>query len=382
MKTVIREDMHPVSNGRVEELHPDADPTMTRAAREERAAWRLDHLDAWLRGLGELDHHDPEYEYDVAHEYEDDWTTDPDYGIAGVDLCEYDKDGMIILPDPRAGRVQHGTSDTVCDALGNRVEIETHVHYRLPGAERGRRRRVKRVRPDLMVLPPALELPPEEDLDPDDKPDRTLRLHEGDPAPELVLEILSEGGALRDLDEKRQLYAHLGVAEYLVYDLGGKRAPGSPAELLVFRLANGVYRRIDSDPAMSEPDGGVDAYWSEVFGTHIRMQPDRWRPRFQWYDPVQGRWRDRETDTKDRIRAEGREAGRGEERVEAAIDVMREFLASELAPAYLDRIEAVWRKDGPPMDAFRRIRAVQRTPHEWRSLLQIPDDDFGPEQMQ
>ena len=378
MKTVIREDMHPVSNGRVEELHPDADPTMTRAAREERAAWRLDHLDAWLRGLGELDHHDPEYEYDVAHEYEDDWTTDPDYGVAGVDLCEYDKDGMIILPDPRAGRVQHGTSDTVCDALGNRVEIETHVHYRLPGAERGRRRRVKRVRPDLMVLPPALELPPEEDLDPDDKPDRTLRLHEGDPAPELVLEILSEGGALRDLDEKRQLYAHLGVAEYLVYDLGGKRAPGSPAELLVFRLANGVYRRIDSDPAMSEPDGGVDAYRSEVFGTHIRMQPDRWRPRFQWYDPVQGRWRDRETDTRDRIRAEGRE----EERVEAAIGVMREFLASELAPAYLNRIEAVWRKDGPPMDAFRRIQAVQRTPHEWCSLLQIPDDDFGPEQVQ
>ena len=374
MTTVIREDMHPVSNGRVEELHPDADPTMTRVAREERAAWRLDHLDAWLRDLGELDHHDPEYEYDVAHEYEYDWTTDPDYGVAGVDLCEFDEDGVIILPDPRAGRVQYGMCDTVCDALGNRVEIETHAHYRPPGVGRGgRRRRTKRVRPDLMVLPPALELPPEEDLDPDDKPDRTLRLHEGDPAPELVLEILSEGGAFRDLDEKRQLYAYLGVAEYLVYDLGGKRASGSPAELLMFRLADGVYRRIDPDPAMSEPAGGADAYRSEVFGTHIRMQPDRWRPRFQWYDPVQGRWRDRETDIRDRIRAEGRE----EERVEAAIGVMREFLGSELAPAYLDRIEAAWRKDGPPMDAFRCIRAVQRTPHEWRSLLQIPDNDFG-----
>ena len=378
MKTAIREDMHPASNGRVGELHPDADPTMTRAAREERAAWRLDHLDAWLRGLEVLDHQDPEYEYDVAHEYEYDWTTDSDYGVAGVDLCEYDEDGMIVLPDTRAERVRHGTCDTVCDALGNRVEIETHVHYRLPGAGRGRSRRVKRVRPDLMVLSPPLELPPEEDLDPDDKPDHTLRLHEGDPAPELVLEILSEGGALRDLDEKRQLYAHLGVAEYLVFDLGGKRAPGSQAELLVFRLADGAYRRIDSDPAMSEPDGGADAYWSEVFGTHIRMQPDRWRPRFQWHDPVQGRWRDRETDTQDRIRAEGRE----EERVAAAIGVMREFLGSELAPAHLDRIEVVWRKDGPPMDAFRRIRAVQRTPREWRSLLQIPDNDLGSEQVQ
>ena len=77
MKTAIREDMHPASNRRVGKLHPDADPTMTRAAREERAAWRLDHLDAWLRGLEALDHQDPEYEYDVAHEYEYDWTTDP-----------------------------------------------------------------------------------------------------------------------------------------------------------------------------------------------------------------------------------------------------------------------------------------------------------------
>gem|GEM_PF-4259386 len=34
------------------------------------------------------------------------------------------------------------------------------------------------------------------------------------------------------------------------------------------------------------------------------------------------------------------------------------------------------------MDAFRRIRVVQRTPREWRSLLQIPDNGFGSEQVQ
>ncbi|MDE0673190.1 MAG: Uma2 family endonuclease [Caldilineaceae bacterium] len=379
---VIRERTQAVPNGRVGELPPDADPTMTRAAREKRAAWRLEHLDAWFRGLEELDHHDPEYDYDVAHEYEDDWTTDPDYGVAGVDLCEFDEDGVIILPDPRAGRIQYRMCDTACDALGNRVEIETHVHYRPPGAGRGGRRRVKRVRPDLMVLPSALELPPEEDLDPDDKPDRALRLHEGDPPPELVLEILSEGGAQRDLDEKLRLYTDLGVVEYLVYDLGGKRTPGSKVELLVFRLTDGAYRRLDPDPAMSASNGDVDAYWSNVFGTHIRMQPDRWRPRFQWYDPVQGRWRDRETDEQHRIRAQGREEGREEERGAAAISVMREFLESKLAPAHLDRIEAVWRRDGPPTDAFRRIRAVQRTPDAWGSLLRIPDDDIGSERRQ
>ena len=193
-----------------------------------------------------------------------------------------------------------------------------------------------------------------------------------------MLEILSEGGAQWDLDEKLRLYADLGVVEYLVYDLGGKRTPGSKVELLVFRLTDGAYRGLDPDPALSASDGEVDAYWSDVFGTHIRMQPDRWRPRFQWYDPVQGRWRDRETDEQHRIRAEGRE----EERVAAAVNVMREFLESKLAPAHLDRIEAVWRRDGPPADAFRRIRAVQRTPDAWRSLLRIPDDDLGSERMQ
>ena len=58
---------------------------------------------------------------------------------------------------------------------------------------------------------------------------------------------------------------------------------------------------------------------------------------------------------------------------------MREFLQMDLEPAYLDRIEAVWRRDGPPPDAARRVRAVLRTPGEWRTLLQVPDanDDNG-----
>ena len=65
-------------------------------------------------------------------------------------------------------------------------------------------------------------------------------------------------------------------------------------------------------------------------------------------------------------RAVGREEGRKEEReegrTEEAISTMREFLQMDLDPAYLDRIEAVWRRDGPPSDAARRVRAVLRTP--------------------
>ena len=71
--------------------------------------------------------------------------------------------------------------------------------------------------------------------------------------------------------------------------------------------------------------------------------------------------------------------GREEGRTEEAVNTMREFLQMDLDPARLDRIEAVWRRDGPPSDAARRVRAVLRTPNEWRTLLQIPDanDDNG-----
>ncbi len=39
MKTVMREDMHPVSNGRVEELHPDTNPTMERPRHGPPGGW-------------------------------------------------------------------------------------------------------------------------------------------------------------------------------------------------------------------------------------------------------------------------------------------------------------------------------------------------------
>ena len=382
MESAVRDramegDAHAVANGRVREPHPHADPSMTHEVRQARAAWRQANFDAWLRELEQLDHHDPEYAYDVCHEYEDDWTTDPDYGEDGVDLDEFDEDGMLIVPDDRAEEFQLHMRDAARDTLGNRVEIETQVRYLIPGTGfRRRLRRVKRVKPDLMVLPRALELPPEEELDPDDKPDRTFRLDEGDPAPELVLEVVSEGGAKRDLDDKPQVYAYLGVSEYLVYDLGGKRAPGSDAELLMFRLAGETYRKLAPDTAMSSLDNGVDAYWSDVFGTHIRIRPHRWHPRFQWYDKVQGRWRDRETDREhewNRIRQEGEargvDIGSARTRKELAVTALHEFLGTELNRSAVDRVEAAWQRNGPPEDHLQRIRAVLRNPGAWQSLL-------------
>ena len=75
-----------VPNGRGEERHPDADPYMTSAARAARTAWRLTHLAEWHRGLESLFYFELEYAYDVVHEYEDEWATDPDHFGNGIKL--------------------------------------------------------------------------------------------------------------------------------------------------------------------------------------------------------------------------------------------------------------------------------------------------------
>ena len=84
-------------------------------------------------------------------------------------------------------------------------------------------------------------------------------------------------------NEKRLVYETLGVHEYLVYDLGGRRAPDSPRALLLYRLdADGRYR-------LAQPDA-EGTHGSGVFNARIRMQPaaddanGTEAPVFQWYD--------------------------------------------------------------------------------------------------
>ena len=367
-------------NGRVGEPHPDADPTMTREAREERIAWRLEHLDEWQRDLESLAHYDPGYAYDVVHEYDVDWTTDPDYGPMGIHLFEFDEDGVLYSDDDRPQAIELYMRDTARDRVGYRVVYQTRYGFVPEIAERVGLR-TRQGRPSNTVKPDLIVMPSEEDLDPSRFPEDG-QPRPDDAVPELVLEILSESTAVRDQEGKRRLYEYLGVREYLLYDLGGKRWDDSPRELLVYRLEGDVYRQVPSDPGLSEPQ--AQAFWSDVFDAYIRMLPDpqedteefrrlpagrRPPPLFQWRDAVQGRWRDRATDERDRIR----QAGRAEERLEATIDTMREFLGPELADVHLDRIELIWRRDGPPADALRRVRDTLRAPSEWRSLL-LPDD--------
>ena len=384
------------ANGCTPEPDFFTDPTMTRAARTARVARRRANPEAWRLELRDLYHYTSEYPYDPTHEYAWDWTTDPDYGTDSVRLFRVEADGVMDVPDKRTGDMLYAAFHTASHKLGNGVERKTAVHYRAADGV------VRQVVPDLTVLPQAGMLGMATGRD------RALRLQRGDPPPTLALEILSFGGMQRDLEDRLRLYAELGIREYLVYDLGGKRRQGSPRELLLFRLENGAYRQAEPEP--KETDADPDEHWSDVFGACIRMMPDpreafsekpeeyRPTPRLQWWDPERNRWRDRETDAEveldrivretDRIMREQDQADRERDRIaqerdqavrertDMAIAMMRGLLSCKLAPTDLDQVEETWRRDHPPTDAVDHVLKVQEAPNAWQSLL-LPGANHG-----
>lgn len=381
------------------------------AARQRVLAWRLANFEEWRRGLEELHHFDPEYVYDIGHEYDLDWTSDPDYGY-GIHVCPIDKAGVMGWTEPWSRYLSLSMADTCEDALGNRVVEFAEIYIpKWLGTDLGllpeRGLLSSWVLPDLMllpelvVLPPMLELPPGEARSPQDQMIRPL---DGDPVPELVVEMAAPDTWEWDLNGKKRLYAALGIAEYMVCSFGDVNLPGVDGKLLLYRLLDGEYRLVSPDQTLSEP--GVPAFRSEVFGTRLRMQPGEGKPQFQWYDAAKGCWRDRESDkllqfrqalarSRQAIRAAGFVEGFAESYAEsyaerhvggkaeglakgyakAAIVVMHDLLHSELAPGVRERIAAVWRQDGPPADAVSRIVAVKQAPKEWPSLLGFLDDN-------
>ena len=385
-----------------------ADPDMTRAARQARAAWRRKHLEAWQRELKALYHFDPEFIYDPAHEYNQESTTDPDYGAEGVHFLEFDADGVVSPLEKRARKVQERSAGTSAAPLAHtdlKPDYEVEVRFRpetvarVNQATRASHPVKKGVRPDMLIRT-AMSVSERERF----MPKGVLRLDLGAPVPPLVLEVVSEGSANRDLNYKKHLYAAAGVSEYLVYDLGGKRRSRSPRELLMYRLEGGSYRQAPV----------ADEYWSDVFGTYVRFQPDarendeefrgvpeeeRSPPRFQWWDPDTERWRDRETDaeverederkrhawdlqeTRTESLKTGEARGRAQERMAWAVNLLHRLLSSMLAPADLDLIETAWHRNGPPADVMDCILAAHETPDEWRDLL-LPgnlEDDGTPD---
>lgn len=350
-------------------LHPGIWPEMAQAAREARVLDRLANPLPWRAELERLAHHDPEYVYDIGHEYETDWTTDPDYATDGIHLYEFDEDGFLHPRDKRHDRTRDAAEDTAEGVLDNRVE--TKAEFTIPedvaekaGLKTKEDKLKKTVRPDLMVLAPGFKVP---------RDDPILRIDRGHPPPELVLEILLKTTADTDLDEKYRLYETLGVSEYLLYDLGGKRSKDSPEELLMYRLtALGMYEEVPPDPKLSETD--MPAFASEVFGKFIRMQVrtrddgEPMAPQLQWYDEDWGLWRDPGNDRLREARAEARAQGE----TAMAIKTLHRFLKADLTPETLAYIAAAWQTRGLPANVVDRIWDTVRKPRVWRTHLTPP----------
>ena len=101
----------------------------------------------------------------------------------------------------------------------------------------------------------------------------------GKPA-DFVLEIASESTALRDVTEKRVLYARIGFGEYWRFDGSGGGFYGEP--LVGEYLADGEYRRFDVSP---DEEGRPHGY-SPALALWLYWDDGRLR----FYDPVTGEW--------------------------------------------------------------------------------------------
>ena len=104
---------------------------------------------------------------------------------------------------------------------------------------------------------------------------------EGGKTPDFVLEIASPGTYVRDMTEKRALYAAFGVTEYWRFDPTGQLF--TPA-LVGERLAeDGEYEPIE----VGSGDDGMLRGYSEVLGLDVCQRPDG---DLRMYDPETQTW--------------------------------------------------------------------------------------------
>ena len=97
---------------------------------------------------------------------------------------------------------------------------------------------------------------------------------EGKP-PDFVMEMASESTYQKDLGEKMQIYANLGITDYFLCDIEGLYLP---TPLMGFTLVDGRYQ-----PVPQATDGGVH---SATLGLALHLQPDA----LQFYDPATEEW--------------------------------------------------------------------------------------------
>ena len=323
----------------------------------------------WWAAIKALEHYDPAYPYGPAYVYDDDHTTDPDYGVDGVTYVTTEthkfsmasfKSTVSALRGPCALReFRVCLTDAVRQALG-------------PGH---RFRDMRHLIPDVVVLPDLLSL--------DEELPRACRL-EVEPPPLMVLEVLSETSWRSDVGPKVDAYAAMGIAEYWLHDPEG-HAPPTDSHGLSFwgwRLdGTGTYVRIPRRAWNSE----WPVYYSAGLAADIRMLPAAARDmdldimdelgdpqRLQWWDSVQGLWRDPEVDVEMKRRAEV-QAEIERQLLEERVTIMHVLLKTRFLdlPNVRVDIEANWRRAGQGRTTAEVMEVVYGNA-EWRSLLFPP----------
>ena len=104
---------------------------------------------------------------------------------------------------------------------------------------------------------------------------RIYKIWEEGKPPDFVLEFSSKGTYRNDLTGKVQLYASIGIPEYVLYDVDRRYLP---TPLMGFRLVDGDY--VEISPL---PNGGIP---SETLGLEFHLLDDT----FGIYDPEAQEW--------------------------------------------------------------------------------------------
>ena len=334
-------------------LAPSAWPGTQTAVPYPARAWRtqarLQVLRTWQEHLQRLSHYDPDFHYDPGHEYEADWTTDADYQEDGVRLYRYSDEGVLVMPHGSFHSwLIHLMVRTLCLVLGHRVCREPDLHYpdgvsedleQLTASGEPRTRRA----PDVAVMPESWTLPEARERTVEE---RIIRLDRGDPAPELVIEVLSRTNDSKDFHDNLELYAALGIPEYIIVDSGEfSEAPC----MWLFRLDDkeSVYRMVDRGTTLTACGISMRIIDAPVDGDV---------PVFQCRD-TNGNWQDHE----------------GQLRMATVLDMLELLLPQDMRRDVVAGLGEYWEQTGMPEDAKEIAAAIVRDPQSWRSLLVEPE---------
>ena len=137
------------------------------------------------------------------------------------------------------------------------------VYYRMNDNE-------VRVAPDVMVVFGVEDYPR----------DSYIVWREDGKAPDFVMEVASASTYTRDLTEKRDIYAGLGVTEYWRFDpTGNLFTPALEGD----RLVDGAYQPVP----IATDDAGILRGNSDVLGLDLCVRPEL---ELRLYDPASGDW--------------------------------------------------------------------------------------------